>query len=182
MYETSFLIFNNLFTGNDFIQNIKWVDSKLNLKYDFLKCSWNSHCFKYKLGTVPEGMNVFQHLTGDNLNVQFYVGSLYSLYFPIKRWRYLLSCSAAWSHTFPENVRRQRGERRCLQTDSLLYPRQTKPSYPGSAGSQKKTNICTVSFHFPNPLVMSVPRALTALVSQLKAKLHPYILLINVHL
>lgn len=69
MYETSLLIFNNLFTGNDFTQNIKSVDSKLNLKYDFLKCSWNSYCFKYKLATVPEGMNVFHYLTADNLNV-----------------------------------------------------------------------------------------------------------------
>lgn len=96
MYETSLLIFNNLFTGNDFTQNIKWVDSKLNLKYDFLKCSWNSYCFKYTLATVPEGMNVFHFLTADNLNVQFSLRSLYSLYFPMKGWRSLLSCSAAW--------------------------------------------------------------------------------------
>lgn len=91
MYETSLLIFNNLFTGNDFTQNIKWLDSRLNLKYDFLKCSWNSYCFKYKLARVPEGMNVFHFFTADNLNVQFYLHYLYSLFFPIKGWRSFLA-------------------------------------------------------------------------------------------
>lgn len=109
MYETSVLIFNNLFTGNDFTQNIKWADSKLNLKYDFLKCSWNSYCFKYKLATVPEGMNIFHYLTAANLIVQFYLCSLYSLYFPIKGWRSLLCCSAACLYAFPGNVRRWKG-------------------------------------------------------------------------
>lgn len=93
MYETSVLIFNNLFTGNDFTQNIEWVDSKLNLKYDFLKCSWNSYCFKYKLAIVPEGMNIFHYLTAANLIAQFYLCSLYSLYFPIKGWRSLICIS-----------------------------------------------------------------------------------------
>lgn len=181
MYETSLLIFSNLFTGNDFTQNIKWVDSKLNLKYDFLKCSWNSYCFKYKLGTVPEGMNVFHYLSAANLNVRFYLRSLYSLYFPMKGWRSLLSCPAAWSHTLPGNVQKRRGERRSLWTGTLPFQCQAKPGYAGCAGSQKKSNNCTrwgISFCFPSQPVTLVPRILTALlnmhVSKLKVKLHPY--------
>lgn len=81
MYETSLLIFNHLFTGNNFTQNIKLLDSRLNLKYDFLKCSWNSYCFKYKLAGVPEGMNVFYSSTADHLNVEFYLHYLYSFLF-----------------------------------------------------------------------------------------------------
>lgn len=41
-------------------------------------------------------MNVFHCLTADNLNVQFYLHSLHSLYFPRKGWRSILRCSAAW--------------------------------------------------------------------------------------
>lgn len=183
MYETSLLIFSNLFTGNDFTQNIKWVDSKLNLKYDFLKRSWNSYCFKYKLGTVPGGMNVFHYLSADDLNVQFYLRSLCLLYFSMKGWRSLLSCSAAWSHTFPGNARRQRGEGRSLWTGTLPYQCETKPGYAASAGYQKKTNDCArwgVSSCFPSQLVTLVPTTWTALlnmhVPKLKVKRHPYIL------
>lgn len=122
MYETSVLIFNNLFTGNDFTQNIEWVDSKLNLKYDFLKCSWNSYCFKYKLAIVPEGMNIFHYLTAANLIAQFYLCSLYSLYFPIKGWRSLLCCSAACLYAFPGNVRRWKGGRRSLLDRHTAVP------------------------------------------------------------
>lgn len=41
-------------------------------------------------------MNVFHYLTADNLNVQFYLRPLHSLYFARKGWRSTLSCSAAW--------------------------------------------------------------------------------------
>lgn len=156
MYETSLLIFNNLFTGNDFTQNIKWLDSRLNLKYDFLKCSWNSYCFKYKLARVPEGMNVFHFFTADNLNVQFYLHYLYSLFFPIKGWRSFLSCSAAWSHRFPGNVRRWRDERRSLWTGTLPYQCQIKHGSPRPTGFQEENNNCMAwgwdNFAFPTRL------------------------------
>lgn len=161
MYETSLLIFNNLFTGNDFTQNIKWLDSRLNLKYDFLKCSWNSYCFKYKLARVPGGMNAFHFLTADNLNVQFYLHYLYSLFFPIKGWKSSPSCSAAWSRRFPGNGRRGWDERRSFWTGTLPCQCQIRHGYLRATGSQEENNNCTawgvVSFSFSNQIVTLVP-------------------------